>query len=69
MARLRIGTRLAKLEPVLLAPPGCATCRRGTDIVLVGEDGPHRPERFPACGRAVPARTAVRLVGVRHGDV
>lgn len=69
MARLRVATRLARLEPRLRPPPGCPACQGWTGVVLVGADGPHRPERCPGCGRAAPARTVVRVVGVRVAEV
>ncbi len=69
MAQLNLGMRLARLEPRLLPPPGCGACRGWTGVVLVGEDGPHRRERCPGCGRAVPAKTVVRVVGVEIGRI
>lgn len=64
MARVSIATRLANLEPRLLPMPGCATCRGWSWVLLVGDDGPHRPERCPDCGRVVPGTLVVHLVGV-----
>ena len=69
MARLSLGKRLVKLEPRLLPPPGCGECRGWTGVLLVGDDGPHRPGTCPGCGRAVPVKTVVRVVGVRIADV
>jgi hypothetical protein len=61
--------RLARIEGRLLPPPGCATCRGWTGVVLEGDDGPHRPEACPECGRVVPARPVVQVVGVRIGQI
>ncbi|MCC6421464.1 MAG: hypothetical protein IT429_24870 [Gemmataceae bacterium] len=57
--------RLARVEGLLLPAPGCATCKGWTGVVLEGDDGPHRPERCPGCGRLVPATVVVWIVGVR----
>ena len=58
-----LGKRLAALEA--RAPAGCATCRRWDGLVLADDRGNRsRPERCPACGRLVPIRVAVHLVGV-----
>lgn len=62
---MRLGRRLARAEGVLRIPSGCATCRGWTGVVLEGDDGPHRPEQCPGCGRLVPAKVTVRIVGVR----
>jgi hypothetical protein len=62
---VRLGKRLARVELIIRPEPGCATCRGWTGVVLEGDDGPHRPERCPECGRVVPATVTVRLVGVR----
>lgn len=55
--------RLARLEDV--APRGCALCRTWSPIVLADDDGrDDRPERCPCCGRVVPIRQRVVIVGV-----
>ena len=59
----RVEPRLAKLEAAL--PTGCAVCRVWSGTVLVDDFGTTtRPNRCPECGRLVPIRTVVRLVGV-----
>ncbi len=61
---MRVKPRLIKLEVTL--PKGCSICRDWWDTVLVDDDGTsQRPERCPQCGRLVPIRTLVHLVGVR----
>lgn len=60
----RLGPRLARMERDRHVEPGCESCRGWTWIVLEGEDGPHRPERCPECGRVVPATLVVELVGL-----
>jgi hypothetical protein len=61
---------MSKLCPRLLKlqarrPVGCATCRTWCGIVLVDDAGAcSLPERCPACGRLVPVRVAVHIVGV-----
>jgi hypothetical protein len=62
---VRLGRRLARVEDVLRVSVGCPECRGWTGTVLEGDDGPHRPERCPECGRLVPATVTVRIVGVR----
>lgn len=57
-----LGRRVGALEG-RLRPVGCSTCRYWTKTVLVGLDGPQRPERCPGCGRGVPVRSRV-VVGV-----
>lgn len=69
MARLSLGKRLGKLEPRLLPPPGCGTCRGWTGVLLVGDDGPHRPDQCEGCGRAVPTKVTVRVIGVEIARV
>ena len=32
--------------------------------MLEGDDGPHRPEHCPDCGRHMPATVVVQLVGL-----
>lgn len=61
---MSLSKRLAWVEAHLLAPPGCATCRSWTGVVLAGEDGVHSPEQCPGCGRVVPATLVVRMEGV-----
>jgi hypothetical protein len=56
---------LFRVEGILWIPVGCPTCRGWTGVVLEGDDGPHRPERCPGCGRVVPATVVVRIEGVR----
>ena len=59
----RVEPRLAKLEAAI--PKGCQECRLWWDTVLVDDFGATvRPERCPGCGRLVPIRTVVHLVGV-----
>jgi hypothetical protein len=62
-------TRVARVERELRPTPGCATCRGWTGVVLEGEDGPHRPEQCPECGRIVPATLVVRVEGVAIVDL
>jgi hypothetical protein len=57
--------RLARIEGRLLPLPGCPTCQGWTGVVLAGEDGPHRPEFCPDCGRLAPATLVVQVVGIR----
>lgn len=60
---MTVRPRLEKLEA--LAPKGCAACRDWWDTVLVDADGDtQRPERCPGCGRLVPIRTTVHVVGI-----
>lgn len=56
--------RLARVESKVRPTPGCETCHGWTGVVLEGDDGPHRPERCPGCGRVVPATLVVRIEGV-----
>jgi hypothetical protein len=59
----KLGPRLRKLEAG--RPVGCPTCRAWCGTVLQDDDGVRsRPERCPACGRFVPIRVAVHVVGV-----
>ncbi len=61
---MRVKPRLAKLETAM--PRGCHACRDWCEVVLVDDFGAtQRPERCAGCGRLVPIRTLVRLVGVR----
>ena len=59
--------RLAQLEA--RQPVGCPTCRGwdGTVVVHVDEAGQEhgrsRPDACPGCGRVVPVRCRVELVG------
>ncbi len=66
---MRLGKRLARIEVVVRVPVGCPTCRGWTGVVLEGDDGPHRPERCPGCGRLVPAAVTVRIVGVQVAPI
>lgn len=45
-------------------PPKCPTCRlwTPTNVVVVGHDGPMRPEVCPACGRPVPIRKVLKII-------
>ena len=61
---MKLRTRLARVEEQLRPLPGCETCRGWTGVVLEGDDGPHRPELCPDCGRLVPATQIVRIEGV-----
>ena len=57
-----LGKRLATLEA--RAPVGCAACRGWGGLVLGDDEGTRsRPERCPGCGRRVPIRSLVVLVG------
>ncbi len=60
---------LRELEPRLLPPPGCGTCRGWTGVLLVGDDGPHRPDSCPVCGRTVPGRLVRVYGGVNLGRI
>lgn len=62
-----LSRRLDRLEPKL-RPVGCAICRDWTRVLLVGNDGPLRPEACPGCGRVVGGLTRV-YVGVRLAAV
>ncbi len=63
----RVSRRLALLE--MRQPVGCATCRwwDGTVVVHVDEEGGEhrrsRPDLCAMCGRVVPVRCRVNLVG------
>jgi hypothetical protein len=61
---MSLSKRLARVEEHLLPRPGCKVCQGWTGVVLEGDDGPHRPEQCPACGRVVPATLIVRIEGV-----
>ena len=64
----RLGKRLATLEA--RTPVGCASCRGWGGLVLGDDAGTRsRPERCPACGRLVPVRSLVVLVGVPLGAI
>ncbi len=59
----RVEPRLVKLKAAL--PTGCDICRRWWEVAIVDDDGnTQRPERCPECGRLVPVRTWVHIVGV-----
>lgn len=63
MNRTGIGARLTRLEARV--PAGCATCPRWDGLVLADDAGNRsRPERCPDCGRVVPVRSLLILVGV-----
>ena len=60
----RASKRLAKLDQVF-SSRGCHLCRGWSAIVLCDEnDQSARPERCPDCGRVVPIRTRVCIVGI-----
>jgi len=60
---VNVRPRLTKLEAI--APKGCGACRSWWDTVLIDDWGAtQRPERCPTCGRMVPIRTTVHIVGV-----
>jgi hypothetical protein len=61
---VKLGTRLARVEEQFWPLSGCETCCGWTEVVLEGDDGPHRPEACPACGRVVLATLTVRIAGV-----
>lgn len=61
--------RLALLERVLVPAPGCDRCRGWTRVILVGEDGAHRPPCCSDCGRCVPTTLEVHVIGVRIADL
>ena len=59
----RVEPRLAKLEAAV--PKGCDVCRHWWEVALVDDDGnTQRPEQCPGCGRLVPVRTWVHIVGI-----
>jgi hypothetical protein len=55
--------RLDRLEPSF-SVVGCALCQGWTGVVLEGDDGWHRPDQCPECGRVVPVTLVVQLVGM-----
>lgn len=60
---MKVRPRLEKLEAVV--PKGCGECRGWCGTVLVGDAGAtQRLERCPSCGRLVPIRTLIHIVGV-----
>ncbi len=60
---MKVKPRLTKLEAAL--PKGCSICRDWWETILVDDFGAtQRPERCPGCGRLVPIRTTVHIVGV-----
>ena len=61
---MSLRTRLAWVEACVLPLPGCETCQGWTGVVPEGDDGAHRPEQCPACGRVVLATLIVRIEGV-----
>ncbi len=55
--------RIIKLEE--RRSRGCDACRRWTGVALVDDDGcVSRPECCPGCGRCLPVREWVHLVGI-----
>ncbi len=64
--KLSLERRLELLEA--RRPVGCATCRHWGGVLLVGDDGPVRPERCPDCGRRPQSLTRV-YVGVNLSRV
>jgi hypothetical protein len=59
----RLIPRIQKLEA--RQPVGCELCRYWCGTVLQGDDGAcTRPKHCPECGRLVPIRTVVHLVGM-----
>lgn len=55
--------RLVRLDAAI--PQVCDACRLWEDVPIVDDVGAtQRPERCPDCGRLVPVRTWVRVVGV-----
>ena len=59
----RVESRLAKLGAAV--PKGCGVCRPWWEVAIVDDwDTTQRPERCPGCGRLVPVRTWVHVVGV-----
>ncbi len=60
---MKVKPRLARLESVM--PKGCPACHNWWEVVLLDDFGvAQRPERCPGCGRLVPIRTTVHIVGV-----
>ncbi len=60
---MKVGPRLEKLEARM--PKGCAACRSWCGTILVGDAGdPSRPERCPGCGRLVPFRVSLHIIGI-----
>ncbi|MDP9355237.1 MAG: hypothetical protein M3R02_08135 [Chloroflexota bacterium] len=60
---MKVGPRLAKLEARV--PVGCGVCRTWWEVVLRDDEGNRdRPERCPGCGRVVPIRLLLHIVGV-----
>jgi hypothetical protein len=59
----KVATRLVVLER--LVPVGCPTCRFWSEIVLGDDTGARsRPERCPECGRFVPIKQTIIILGV-----
>ena len=57
--------RIEQAEAVLRPLPGCAVCRTWDGSVVGDEsDKRSRPEVCPACGRVVPVRRLVMVVGL-----
>ena len=59
------GRRLTRLE-AQLAPPACPECRSWDVSFAVGDDHGYwsRSETCPSCGRVVPRRHVVVIVGI-----
>ena len=56
--------RLDKLD-LILRPAGCDHCRAWIDTVLADDQGNRsRPETCPGCGRHVPYRVVIEIIGV-----
>ena len=59
-----LARRLARVAPAVLPRPGCDSCHGWTWVVLEGDDGPHRLDECPDCGRYVSATLVVRIEGI-----
>jgi len=60
---MKVKPRLARLEAAI--PTGCGACGAWWDTVLSDDFGAtQRPDRCPACGRLVPIRTMIHIVGI-----
>ncbi len=59
---MRNDARLKKLIQVW-PPPACGHCKGWSEAltVVIGSDGPMRPETCPACGRRVPIVNTVAI--------
>jgi hypothetical protein len=64
LTRASLPKRLSRLD-LALASTGCVACAGWSEIALGEDDGrPTRPVTCPDCGRAVPIRTLVCIIGV-----